>query len=48
LWYSWLSQVLRLQAATDGDSYVGACSDIDTATLGRYAAELNRPRKEPA
>jgi hypothetical protein len=38
----------RLQAATDEDSYVGACSDIDTETLGRYAAELNRPRKEPA
>jgi len=40
--------VRRLLAAGDDDSYVGACSDLDTDTLARYVRELSSPRKEHA
>lgn len=36
----------RLRAAGDDDSYVGACADLDTETLNRYARELGDPLKE--
>lgn len=36
----------RLHAVDDDDSYVGACADLDTETLNRYARELGDPRKE--